>query len=129
MVMPSYQFHENLATVLPDLPADSILSKVIRKDAATNITLFKFDAGQSLTEHTASAPAILHIIEGQATLTLGADSYTAEAGAWAYMEAHLPHSIDAITPLTLLLILIKTQTGEKHGNRHPQNCTPQHIGR
>ncbi len=69
--------------------------------------LFSFATGQELSEHTASQPAILHFIEGEADLKLGEDELTAAPGTWVRMPARLPHSVRARTPVTMLLLLYK----------------------
>jgi quercetin dioxygenase-like cupin family protein len=59
-----------------------------------------------LTEHTASNPAILQIIRGEATLALGDDTLEAQAGAWTHMPAGLRHAVKARTPVVMLLLLL-----------------------
>ena len=90
-----------------DIPVDGILSRTLHSDEEVKVVLFGFGAGQELSEHTASMPAILHIVEGEARLTLGGDSVEAGAGAWVHMPPELQHSIYAKTPLVILLLLIK----------------------
>jgi quercetin dioxygenase-like cupin family protein len=68
---------------------------------------FGFAAGASLTEHTAPFPAVLQILSGEATLTLGKEHKDVSAGAWVYMPARLTHAIRAKTPVTMLLLLLK----------------------
>ncbi len=99
-------------TLIPDLgaqdiPADGILSRTLYSDGHAKVVLFAFAAGQELSEHTASMPAIIQIIRGTARLTLGADSIDAAAGTWVHMPAQLAHGIHADTPLIMLLILLK----------------------
>lgn len=106
--MNPYTFLANLSDLLPEIPADSIISRAIYTDDRLRAVLFGFAAGQELSEHTASQPAILHILQGEVDLTLGDDSVQAQAGAWVHMPAQLPHSIMAKTPATMLLLLIKT---------------------
>lgn len=103
----SYIFLKDLPNLLPEVPADSILSRSLYKDKRINVTLFAFAAGQELTEHTSAQPAILEFLRGEADLTLGADRRQVEAGAWVYMAPNLAHSIVARTPLVMLLTLIK----------------------
>ncbi len=91
-----------------DIPKDGIASRVLFSDEHTRVVLFGFDAGQELCEHTASVPALVHFLRGDATLTLGADTHEALAGFWAYLPAQLPHSILARTPLVLVLTLLKS---------------------
>jgi quercetin dioxygenase-like cupin family protein len=52
-------------------------------------------------------PALLHFLQGDATVTLGDDRHEAKAGAWVHMPAALKHSIQATTPLVMLLVLLK----------------------
>ena len=84
-----------------------ITSRTLHSDEHARVVLFGFDAGQELSEHTASMPAILHVLRGEASLTLGGETHAVSGGAWAYMPAHLPHGIAARTPLVMLLTLVK----------------------
>ena len=90
-----------------DIPVDGILSRTLHEDEQVKVVLFGFGAGQELSEHTASMPAILHIVQGAARLTLGDDSVEAEAGAWVHMPPELRHGVYAKTPVVMLLLLIK----------------------
>lgn len=102
-----YTFIDDLRSALSEVPADSILSRTVYDDRYVKVTAFTFAAGQELSEHTASRPAILHFIEGEAVLTLGDDTKRATAGSWVYMTANLIHSVRAEKPLSLLLLLLK----------------------
>ena len=57
--------------------------------------------------YTATMPAIMHFLSGEADVTLSSDRLNATAGSWIYMPAQLPHSISAKTPLVMLLLLLK----------------------
>ncbi len=103
----AYTYFENLSEEMPQIPQNSILSRSLLSAPGVKATLFRFDTGQELTEHTAAYPAILHFLEGEATLTLGPDAKNVRAGSWAYMPAHLPHSLVAKTPLVMLLLLME----------------------
>ncbi len=89
-------------------PAQGILSRTIHNDEQLKAVVFGFDQGQELTEHTASKPAILQIIRGEATLTLGEDTLEAQTGAWIHMPAGLRHAVKAKTPVVMLLLLLKS---------------------
>ena len=102
----TYTFFPDLSSRLPDIPQDSIVSRTLFSDETTKVVLFGFAAGEELSEHTASRPAIIHFLEGEAELILGEDVYQVSAGAWAHMPPHLPHSIVAKTRVTLLLTLL-----------------------
>ncbi len=91
-------------------PADGIFSRTLFDDDQVKTVIFGFGQGEELSEHTASMPAILQLIQGKATLTLGKDTVESEAGAWIHMPAELPHSIRATTPVVMLLLLLKKST-------------------
>ena len=88
-------------------PADGTLSRTVFHDERLKVILFGFSAGQELSEHTASSPAIMHFLRGEADVTLGSDKLAASAGTWIHMPAQLPHSIRTKTPAVMLLLLIK----------------------
>lgn len=94
-----------ISTLQP--PDNGILSRTVFQDDSLKIVGFAFSAGQELSEHTASKPAILQFLQGQASLTLDEDRHETGPGAWVHMPAHLKHSIRAITPLVLILTIIK----------------------
>ena len=94
-----------------DIPPDGILSRTLYNDEHVKAVLFAFAQGQELSEHTASTPAILHVLKGEASLTLGNDTVDAKAGTWVHMPAGLRHGVRARTPLVMLLHLLKTREG------------------
>ena len=88
-------------------PADGILSRTIFQDDQVKAVIFGFGQGQELSEHTASKPAMLHFVKGEATVGLGNDFQEAQAGTWVHMPPGLKHSIKAKTPVVMLLVLLK----------------------
>lgn len=88
-------------------PADGTLSRTILQDEHLKAVLFGFAAGQELSEHTASMPAIMHFLSGEAEVTLGPDRIEAKPGAWIHMPPQMPHSIRANSPVVMLLLLLK----------------------
>jgi quercetin dioxygenase-like cupin family protein len=107
MTKPDYTYIADLAKEV-GIPADGILSRTLYSDDQVKVVVFGFDAGQELSEHTASMPAILHIMQGEARLTLGDDSMEAGAGAWVHMPSGLRHSVHARTPVVMLLLMVKS---------------------
>jgi quercetin dioxygenase-like cupin family protein len=105
-----YLLIDDLQKLVVDTPDDSIISRTIHKDDAANVVLFAFAAGQALSEHTAASDAILHFLSGEATVTLGDETFDAHTGTWIRMQARLPHSVVAKTPVSMLLILLKGRT-------------------
>jgi quercetin dioxygenase-like cupin family protein len=92
-----------------ELPKDGTLSKTLYQDDGLKVVLFGFSAGQELSEHTASTPAIMHFLSGESEVTLGPDKMLADAGTWIHMPAQMPHSIRTKTPSVMLLSLLKAQ--------------------
>ncbi len=96
----------NLAeSVVP--PADGIVSRTIFQDDRLKVVLFGFGAGEELSEHTASKPAVMHFLSGEAAVTLGGETVTAQAGTWIHLAAGLMHAIHAKQPTVMLLLLFK----------------------
>jgi quercetin dioxygenase-like cupin family protein len=88
-------------------PAKGILSRTLFNDDRLKAVLFGFAQGEELSEHTASMPAVLHFLQGEANLTLGDDTLEARPGTWVNMAKGLRHSIQAQTPVVMLLLLLK----------------------
>jgi quercetin dioxygenase-like cupin family protein len=83
------------------------LSRTLFNDDRLKVVIFGFGQGEELSEHTASMPAVLHFIQGEAAVTLGDDKHEAKAGTWVHMPTGLRHSIQAKTPMVMLLLLMK----------------------
>lgn len=96
-----------------DIPQRGILSRTLYDDSEVKVVIFGFSAGHELSAHTAPMPATLYFLDGEAELTLGTDTQTVIAGAFAHMPAYLSHAIVAKTPLVMLLVMIK---GLKRGS-------------
>lgn len=114
----NYTFLADLAQQV-EIPRNGILTRTLYADEQVKVVIFGFDTGQELSEHTASTPALLHFLQGEARLKLGLDSMEVRAGAWVRMPAQLAHSIQARTPVVMLLLLLKqppTEAG-KGGER------------
>ncbi len=85
----------------------SVVSKTLLKKEIGNITLFAFDAGQGLSEHTAPFDAVVQIIDGQAEITLGGRTRTVHAGQMLVMPANVPHALHAERKFKMLLVMIR----------------------
>jgi quercetin dioxygenase-like cupin family protein len=88
-------------------PADGTLSRTLFQDAKLKVVLFGFAAGQELSEHTASTPAVMHFLSGEATVTLGDEAKEVGVGGWVHMAPGLRHAIRAKTPVVMLLLLLR----------------------
>ncbi len=83
-----------------------VSSEVIKKDTGT-ITVFAFDKGQGLSEHTAPFDALVYIIDGQAEVTISGKLFTVKKGEMIIMPANKPHSMKAVEKFKMFLVMIK----------------------
>jgi quercetin dioxygenase-like cupin family protein len=86
----------------------SVVSRQITKAEAGNVTLFAFDAGQELSEHTAPFDALAHIVEGEVEIRVSGKPYLLSAGDAIIMPANEPHAVKAKTKFKMLLTMIRT---------------------
>ena len=95
---------------------DGIVSKTLLKTSGREVNLLCMSAGQSISTHKSSFPAIIHVIQGDGIVTLHNETYQAKPNAWLYMPAQLPHAIEATNNLVFLLTLFK-QTEKRSQKR------------
>jgi quercetin dioxygenase-like cupin family protein len=88
-----------------------IASRVLAKTTGGNVTLFAFDVGQGLTEHTSPFDALVMVLEGALTLTIGGKPVRATPDTIVRMPADVPHGIDALEPTRMLLIMLRDSKG------------------
>lgn len=88
-------------------PESGRQSIVMTDDRNAKVVLFAFAAGDGLAEHVAPLPAIIQIVKGEASLTVGEESVAGKPGTWIQMEPKTPHGIKATTPLVMVLTLLK----------------------
>ncbi len=87
----------------------AVVSKVLLKKGSGNITLFAFDKGEGLSEHTAPFDAFVHLIDGEAEITILDRQYLLGAGEAIIMPAGQPHSLKAMTAFKMILVMIKSK--------------------
>ena len=87
--------------------AQGIASRVLAKTSGGTVTLFAFDAGQGLTEHTSPFDALVLVLDGVFTLTIGGAPVRAGAGQIVRMPADVPHAVDAVERARMLLIMLR----------------------
>ena len=85
----------------------SVVSRTIIKKGTGNVTVFAFDAGQGLSEHTAPFDAMVVITDGEARITISGETLTAKNGDMVIMPADEPHSLFADKRFKMTLIMIK----------------------
>ena len=87
--------------------SDSVVSKMLIKKETGNLTLFAFDKGQALSEHTAPFDAAVQILDGTAEIIIGGKSQILNEGDFVIMPADIPHAIKAVEKFKMLLTMIK----------------------
>jgi len=92
-------------------PERGILSQTLARHATFELVLFAMAAGEQLSEHTAAQPVIVHVLDGEAELTVAGDSHSLSRGTWLYMQPRTAHSIVAGTPLVFALYLLNMDEG------------------
>jgi quercetin dioxygenase-like cupin family protein len=85
----------------------SVVSRQITKAEAGNVTLFAFDEGQELSEHTAPFDALVHIVEGEAEIIISGKSFRLKSGEAIIMPANEPHAVKAAGQFKMLLTMIR----------------------
>ncbi len=86
----------------------SVVSKTLINKETGTLTLFAFDAGQALSEHTAPFDAVVEVIDGQAEITIGGKTVTVQKGQIVIMPADIPHALDAKEKFKMLLTMIRS---------------------
>ena len=84
----------------------AVVSRQVVKAAGGNVTLFAFDKGQELSEHTAPFDALVHILDGEADIKISGQSYQLNAGAAIIMPANAPHALLARKKFKMLLTMV-----------------------
>lgn len=85
----------------------SVVSRTIAKNTAGTCTVFAFDSGQGLSEHSAPFDALVQIIDGQAVVTIGGEEIAVSEGEMILMPANIPHALFAKERFKMLLIMLK----------------------
>jgi quercetin dioxygenase-like cupin family protein len=87
--------------------AQGIASRILAKASGGNLTLFAFDAGQGLTEHTSPFDALVLVLEGALSVTVAGQPMEATPGTVVRLPANVPHGVDASVPARMLLVMLK----------------------
>ena len=92
-----------------DYSNGAIVSKTILKGDSGNLTLFSFDQGQGLSEHSAPFDASILILDGESEITIGGTPHLLKTGEFIIIPANVPHAVKALSPFKMLLIMIKNK--------------------
>lgn len=85
----------------------SIVSRVLLKNKGGTVTLFAFDQGEGLSEHTAPFDALVVVLDGDADIRIAGESYAVRQGETITLPANQPHALNAVTRFKMLLIMIR----------------------
>ena len=86
----------------------SVVSRTIVKRATGTVTLFAFDDGQGLSEHTAAFDAVAYLLEGEAEITVSGELLRTTAGEAVLLPANQPHSLKALSKFKMVLTMIRS---------------------
>ena len=93
---------------LVDYQEGSVVSREVLKKPTGTVTVFAFDAGQGLSEHTSPYDALVQVLDGEAEITVAGTVHTVGAGEIIIMPAGKPHSLKAQQPFKMMLVLIRS---------------------
>lgn len=91
-----------------DYANNSVVSKVVLKKLSGNITLFAFDKGEGLTEHSTPHDAMVQVLDGQAEITIGGNANAVDKGQCIILPANVPHALKANERFKMMLTMIKS---------------------
>ena len=97
----------NLADQVAYAPG-SVVSRTILQKKMGTLTLFAFDEGQGLSEHSAPFDALVQVLDGEVQITIGGKPIHAKAGQTVLMPANVPHALSAVTRFKMLLTMIRS---------------------
>lgn len=102
--------HEGALRILDlvDYQSGSIVSREIIKKKTGTVTLFAFDEGQGLSEHTTPFDALVSILDGEAEITISGKPHRLSAGEMIIMPANEPHALKAVKRYKMLLVMIRS---------------------
>ena len=95
------------AAALADYQEESVVSRTVIDKKIGTVTVFAFDAGEGLSEHTAPFDALVHVIDGTAQITISGETIEVGAGEMIIMPAGKPHSLRAAERFKMVLIMIR----------------------
>jgi quercetin dioxygenase-like cupin family protein len=97
----------SLAGLVEYQPGSVVSREVVKKPTGT-VTVFAFDAGQGLSEHTAPFDALVYLLDGEAEITIDGRPITARVGDMVIMPANQPHALKAVERFKMLLVMIRS---------------------
>lgn len=103
-IQPGKQFNSKDSI---DYSDGSVISKTIIKNPGGNITLFSFDEGQELSEHSSPHEALVQVLDGTVEISIGREPFIVNAGESIILPANIPHALKAVKRFKMMLIMVK----------------------
>lgn len=100
-------------TGLVEVAPGAIVSRVLAKSGGGNVTLFAFDQGQGLSEHTAPFDALVQVVDGSLNVIIDGVEVRVSGGEIVRMPAGVPHALSAPEPARMLLTMLRERIGEE----------------
>ena len=95
------------AASLVGVQSGAVVSRELISKPQGTVTIFAFDQGQGLSEHTAPFDALVHALEGRVQITIGGVAHEVGEGELIIMPANIPHALSALTPFKMMLVMIR----------------------
>ncbi len=110
MTENAQQLTEKVLTLvkLVEYQDGAVVSREVAHKQTGTVTVFAFDAGQGLSEHTAPFDALVLILDGEATITIAGTPHHLTAGDLIIMPAHKPHALQAVKRFKMMLVMIRS---------------------
>jgi quercetin dioxygenase-like cupin family protein len=106
-MMPDWESGPTDMAMLVAYQEGSVVSRIVTKTAGGSLTVFAFDEGQSLSEHTVPHAAVLHVLEGAANVTIGGTRHRVATGEVIGLPEDVPHAVDAPVRFKMALIMLR----------------------
>jgi len=97
-------------TTTVEIAPGAIVSRTLARSAGGNVTVFAFDQGQELAEHSAPFDAMVHLLEGALVVVIGGRDYELSSGAAIIMPADVPHAVRAPEKAKWMLVMLKDES-------------------
>ena len=95
---------------LVEVAPQAIVSRTLMRSGGGSVTLFAFDAGQELTEHTAPFDAMVTVLDGELEIRIGGTPHRVATGEAVVMPATIPHALRATLPTRMMLVMIRSSS-------------------
>jgi len=92
---------------LVDYEEGRVVSRTLAQQPTANVTLFSFSPGEGISTHSSPGDALVHVLDGEAQVTIGDTTQTVVAGQVIVMPANTPHGLEAEKPFKMLLVVVK----------------------